>query len=202
MDMTRLRQGDQIAAGAGIALFIIMFLTWFTIDGIPEGAPVSGDLSAWDAFDFIDIILLITVIVAVGAAALRASGNELNLPIPTSTLTAGLGGLSVLLILFRIISTPSWGFGGFGSLDTSVSYGVILGLIAAAGITFGGWTAMQEEGTSFGDVGDSFSGGQSGTGAPPPPPPPSSTPPPPPPPPPSGEPPPPPPPPPPSGGPP
>src|SRR5438874_2013759 len=129
MDMTRLRQGDKIAAGAGIALFIIMFLTWYTVDVPSNTLGVSGpDLSAWDAYSFIDIILLITVIVAVGAAALRAAGNELNLPIPTSTLTAGLGGLSVILILFRIISTPSWDILGIHAADTSISYGVILGL--------------------------------------------------------------------------
>ena len=36
----------------------------------------------------------------------------------------------------------------------SPRHGVFLGLIASAGIAYGGWRAMEEEGTSFGDQAD------------------------------------------------
>jgi hypothetical protein len=200
MDMTRLRTGDRIYGIAGIALFIIMFLSWYSYGSVATGIAVSGGtvhttgtteitLDAWDAFDFIQIVLLITVIAAVGAAALRASGSELNLPMPTSTIVTGLGGLSTLLVVYRLLDTP---------YDGSRKYGAFLGLIAVAAITYGGWRAMQEEGASFGDVGDQLSGGGQGPGTEAAPPPPASSPPPPPPPP-AAEPPPPPPPPPPGG---
>jgi hypothetical protein len=94
------------------------------------------------------------------------------MPIATSALAAGLGGLAVLLILFRIISPPD---GGAGDLvDIGRGIGVFLGLIAAAGITYGGWLAMQEEGTSFSGPADRLGGGDAPP-PPPPPPPPSST---------------------------
>jgi len=51
----------------------------------------------------------------------------------------------------------------------SRSIGVFLGLIAAAGITYGGWMAMQEEGASFSGEADRVGG--TGDDAPPPPPP-------------------------------
>ena len=53
-------------------------------------------------------------------------------------------------------------------LDVSRKIGVFLGLIAAVGIAYGGWRAMQEEGTSFGDQADRVGGDN------PPPPPPSA----------------------------
>ena len=51
-------------------------------------------------------------------------------------------------------------FGGV-SVDASVEFGIFLWLLAAAGIGFGGYRAMQEEGTSFGDAADRLSGGSS-----------------------------------------
>jgi hypothetical protein len=103
-----------------------------------------------------------------------------------------VGIVSVLLILFRIIDTPTFASIGGVSAEGSVKFGIFLSLIAAAGMAFGGWRTMQEEGTTFGDAADRLSGGGPGaspppppSSSPPPPPPPSSTPPPPPPPPPS-----------------
>jgi hypothetical protein len=121
--------------------------------------------------------------------------------ISMNAVVAVLGAISFLLILYRIISPPD---SGFSEIDVSPAFGIFLGLIAAAGISFGGYRAMQEEGVTFGDIGDRLGGGGSGHGpgghsgpgasggtppqppsaTPPPPPPPSSTPPPPPPPPP------------------
>jgi hypothetical protein len=197
MDVAALRRGELIAAVSGIALFIIMFLSWFggsievegvgEVDlGLAEAVGVDTTFNAWQAFDFIDIVLLVTVIVAVGLAVLGAAGSSVNLPVAASALTAGFGILSTLLILYRIIDTP------FGA---GREYGVYLGLIAAAGVAIGGWMAMQEEGTTFGGEADRFGdryGGpgerpagepppsppppppSGGTGTPPPPPPPST----------------------------
>jgi hypothetical protein len=163
-----------IAGISGVALFIIMFFSWF---GAPEAeivTPAGGieiDLgevpgadttaNAWQSFDFIDIVLLVTIIVAVGLAVMSAAGSSVNLPVAASALTAGLGILATLLVLYRIIDPPS---------DADREFGVFLGLIACAGIAVGGWMAMQEEGATF-----TGGGGYTGTGRTPPPPPPGGT---------------------------
>jgi hypothetical protein len=195
MDVTKLTQGQKIAAGSAILLFIVMFFSWFgapesDLTAVANAAGVDTNFNAWQSFDFIDLVLLVTIVVAVGAAALVASGSAVNLPVPPGVLTTLLGGLSTLLVLYRILDPPS-------SLDRK--WGVFLGLILAGAITYGGWRTMEEEGSSFGDAADRLSGGGGGGGGsrdrggpgtgPPsggPPPPPSSPPPPPPPPPPSG----------------
>jgi hypothetical protein len=192
MDVNRLTQGEKIAAGSAIALFIVMFFSWF---GFPESditnalgaAGVDTSFNAWQSFDFIDLLLLLTVVAALGAAVVKASDTRVDFPL--STIVTVLGGLSTLLVLYRIIDPPS---------DAARKFGVFLGLIAVAALTYGGWLMMQEEGTSFQDAADRLGGDRDagpgpgpGGGEPYAPPPandepPSAPPPPPPPPPPSG----------------
>jgi hypothetical protein len=183
MDVSALSTGEKVSGVAGIALFLIMILfSWFGIEvagfGGGEGA------NAFQAFDLIDIVLLITAIAAVALPLMSATQASVDLPVALSAIVALLGAISVILIVFRIISPPDLGFPGsvdigFGEVengaDTTRKIGVFLGLLAAIGVTIGGWLAMQEEGTSFGDERDRLAGGTGtggGTEPPPPPPPP------------------------------
>jgi hypothetical protein len=180
MDINRLTQGEKIAGVAAIVLFISMFFAWFGFDtpGNELGISASFSLNAWESFDFIDLVLFVTALAAVGTAVAKASDAVVDFPL--NAVVAVLGALSALLVLYRIIDPP-------GGLDRE--WGVFLGLILAGLVAYGGYRAMQEEGSSFAEVGDRFSssgrGGHGGPGSGPPQPP-SSTPPSPPPPPQSG----------------
>lgn len=175
MDVNRLSTGEKIAGVAAVLLFISMFLAWFGFETAGEALGIGGSFSfnAWESFDFIDLILLVTVLVTLGAVFAQASDAVIDFPL--FPVVAVLGGLSTLLVLYRIIDPP-------GGADRE--FGVFLGLILSALVAYGGYRAMQEEGSSFGEVGDRFSGGRGGPGSGPggPTQPPSSSPPPPPPP--------------------
>jgi hypothetical protein len=176
MDVDRLSNGEKIAGVSAILLFIFMFFDWFTVSA-SNGfvtVTVSAGGSAWDALDVIPIILLIAIVAAVGVAVVRLSDAVFEPSISMNAVVAILGIVSILLILYRIVDPPDSGVSGIG-VDPAL--GIFLGLIAAAGIAYGGYRAMQEEGASFGEIGDRLGGGDQ------PPRPPSSTPPPPPPPP-------------------
>jgi uncharacterized membrane protein YhaH (DUF805 family) len=180
--MDRLSTGEKIAGGSAVLLFIFMFFDWFSVkvsggDGLLS---VSAGGNAWEVFSTIDVILLIVVLVALAVVVIRISDAIVEPSFSLNTVVAVLGGIAVLLILYRIIDPPL-DTGDFPGVDVSRSLGVYLGLIAAAGITYGGYRAMQEEGTSFGEIGDQFSN-RGGSGGTPPQQPPSATPPPPPPP--------------------
>lgn len=184
MDADRLSTGEKIAGASAVLLFIFMFFDWFTVD-ISDGQglfSVSVGGSAWEAFSTIDLILMLTILVAVAVAVIRLADAIVEPPFSINAAVAILGAISVLLILYRIIDPP--GGSDIAGVDISPALGAFLGLIAAAGITYGGYRAMQEEGTSFGDLGDQLSS-RGGPGAGGPTQPPSSTTPPPPPPPPS-----------------
>jgi hypothetical protein len=145
----------MIAGISGLVLFIVMFIDWFgfetpqiqTPGGIEFDVPtIEGSFSAWQSFDFIDIVLLLAVIAAVGLLVLSATQTSVTLPVAASAITAGLGILATLLVLYRIIDPPDF---GVEELDVSRKIGVYLGVIATAGIAIGGWMAMQEEGATF-----------------------------------------------------
>jgi hypothetical protein len=187
MEMDRLSTGEKIAGGSAVLLFIFMFFDWFTvsISGGEGFFTVSAGGNAWEVFSWIDLFMMLTIIVALAVAVIRLSDAIVEPPFSINAAVAILGGLSVLFILYRIIDPPL-DTGDFSGVDVSRAIGVYLGLLAAAGITYGGYRAMQEEGTSFGDLGDQLSAGRgptagsptqppSSTATPPPPPPPPSS---------------------------
>jgi hypothetical protein len=197
--LDKLSTGEKIAGGSAILLFIFMFFfNWFGVE-VSDVNGFSGTISgeggsAWDALELIRFVLLLTVIGALVLVGLRLSDSTYEPPVPLSTVITVLGVISVLLILFRIIDPPTFAEVGGISFDATLKVGIFLGLLSAAGIAYGGYTTMREEGVTFGDAADRLSvggGPGAGSGAQPPassppssqapPPPPSSQAPPPPP---------------------
>jgi hypothetical protein len=169
MELDKLSIGERIAALSAILLFIFMFFDWFGVEvsGVPgfSGEVTGGGGSAWDALDVIPLFLMAAIVVAVGVGIVRLTDADLEPPISLNAIVAALGALAVLLILYRIVDPP--GGGGTGlegvEVDTTLKLGIFLALVAAAGIAYGGWSAMREEGMTFADVGDRLSSG-GGTG--------------------------------------
>jgi hypothetical protein len=62
---------------------------------------------------------------------------SVSYPIAGSAVTAGFGALALLAIAYRIIDPP-------GNGDVEREIGAWLSLVAAAGITLGGYLGMQE----------------------------------------------------------
>jgi hypothetical protein len=182
MEADKLSTGEKLAAVSALLLFVFMFFDWFGVEvsGVPGfGGDVSGagGGSAWDALDVIPIFLMLAIVAAIGVAVIRLTDADLEPPISLNAIVAALGGLAVLLILYRIIDQPGGG-GDFSGVevDVTLKVGIFLAFAAAVGIAYGGYRAMEEEGTTFGDVGDRLSSGgdrPTAGGTPPPPPPPA-----------------------------
>jgi uncharacterized membrane protein YhaH (DUF805 family) len=154
VDLDKLGVGEKIASASAIALFIFMFFDWFSAEVSASNGNFTASASeggnAWDALDNIPIFLVIVIVVVLAVAALRLTDADFEPPFPASTAVAVLGAISVLLILYRIIDPPgdSGDYAGF-SVDISPAFGIFISLIAAAGLTYGGYRAMQEEGVSL-----------------------------------------------------
>ncbi len=166
-DISRLRRSDQIIGASAIAFFIFLFFfKWYGVSSNVSsfaGVNVNVSKNGWTVFTNSRWIWLITIIVAIGVVVVVAGQLKLQTPIKPSVIVAGLGALSTLLILYRIIHHPtaSASVGNFHA-SAGIKIGIWLGLIAAAGITYGGYLAMQDEGTSLSDVRDQASGAFSG----------------------------------------
>jgi hypothetical protein len=158
-DVNRLRRSDWITGGGAVAFFVFLFFfNWYggSYKGtVPVGGSFGASLSStgWDTFTNSRWIWLLTIIVAIGAVVLVAGQRKLELPVQPSALVAGLGALSTLLILYRIIHHPSGGASFAGaSFSYGIKIGIWLGLIAAAAVTYGGYSMMSEEGISLSDI--------------------------------------------------
>ena len=143
MDSSRLRAGELVAGIGGIALFVFLFFDWFG-----GGAEVSGSLangtatlshpgiSGWDALtDLPGFLIILSGISGIALAYLAWAGQRVNIPLRRGAVTALLGALATLLILWRM-------FAGSPTLEI----GVFLGLAAAIDITIGALMALGEDG--------------------------------------------------------
>jgi hypothetical protein len=158
-----LKAGETFFVVSALALFVVMFLPWYgsEVSGqagkIELGVGTGAGGSAWQTLDLISFVLMLTVAVAAGAGLLRVLGSSWEPAVPPSAAVAVLGGLSSLLILFRILDPPGFGTLGGVSVNATPKLGVFLGLLAAAGIAYGGYRAMGERGSSFAGIADRLS---------------------------------------------
>jgi hypothetical protein len=152
----RQQQADLLAGIAGVVLLISMFLPWFgpgseleqaieraneitrEAGGEPQPSPDVTD-NAWQAFSFVDIVLALAALAGIraGIAALaRQTGGRAT--IGATAVTAGLGAIAALLVLYRVINPIG---------EAGREYGIFIGFFAALGMAVGGWLAL-EQGTS------------------------------------------------------
>ena len=119
-------QGQLVAAAGGILLFIFLFLPWFG-----ERGDVS--LSGWEGQSSTDLYLLITAVVAVGAAL---TSGVVFPGVTTNGASALLGGVGTILLLWLVL------FDYPERADREI--GLYLSLLAVAAIAFGGYTAARD----------------------------------------------------------
>ena len=190
-------RGPLIAGISAVLLLIFMFFSWYGLDSVSSSGfgfeqEITGDqldqftglggesldtsANAWQAFSLIDLILFVCIVGIIAMVIAELAGAAVNMPVSPGTIIIGLGGIAFLLILFRLIFTPDGGgdvsdFAPPGvdvDVDISRKIGLFLGFLASIGMAVGGWLTMQEEGSSFGDI-----GGGGAAAAPPPPAPPA-----------------------------
>ena len=173
LDISRLRRSDRIIGVSAIAFLIFLFIfKWYggSASSSVGGVSFSSSANGWHTFTNSRWIWLITIVVALASVAISAGMFDFKSPIQPGVLVAGLGALSAILILYRIIHHPSGGASSsFGAVHVAYSYGIKigiwLGLIAAVGVTYGGYLGMQDEGTSLADVREQASGALSNLSA-------------------------------------
>jgi hypothetical protein len=146
-DLSRLRTGEKVAGVAAFLLFIDLFLKWYGIqiaalEAFARGQGLSTNISAWKAYDLLDLVLVVVIVVALTWVVLTATQRAPALPVALSVIVTALGALAAVLILYRILNQP-----GDNRLY-SVGFGAWLGFLFALGIAGGGFLGMREEGTS------------------------------------------------------
>ena len=136
MELDKLSKGEKISAISAVLLFIFMFFDWFgaKVSGVSgfSGTVEGAGGSAWDALDVIPILLLAAIVVALAVAVIRLTDADIEPPFSLNTVVAVLGGLAVLLILYRIISPPGGADLGGVSVDITLKIWIFVSLFCAA----------------------------------------------------------------------
>jgi hypothetical protein len=165
MKLDRLNRGEVIAMVSAVVLFVSMFLDWYGSELINESFTeinlffLPGG-NAWQTLDLIPVVLMVTVAVTLIFTQLALSDSNWEPAIRPSAVVTVLGGVSFLLILFRILIPPDLEDIGGYNFDVSLKPGIFLGLIAAAGVAYGGFRAMGQRGTSFAKIADELAAKQ------------------------------------------
>ena len=148
----------MIAGVGGVALFLVMFLSWFgessaaaelaedvqqaaeLLDVDPgSAAQVDTTESGWSSMGWFGVAVIVAAILAALAFALaHHTGASVSAPVALSSLACGLGAIAFAIVLYRIIDPPGQG-------DIERETGVFLGLLASGAIAVGGYLGMQEE---------------------------------------------------------
>ena len=129
MNLRRLRAGEWITAAAGVLLAASLFLPWYT-------RPDGRDVTAWEAFAILDVLLLALAALAVGLLVLTTVQPTAAVPIAADALLTLVAAAIGVLTFFRVLNAP-------GSLERAGS--AWLGLAATLAVLVGTLIAMRDE---------------------------------------------------------
>jgi hypothetical protein len=151
LDADRARLPERLEAGGAIALFVFLFfLHWYggSISGLFPGSHIGGTVEAtgWEAFTSSRWIWLGTIVFALGGALAGAVAYRIDGRVQIGAVVLGLGALSSVLIVYRILYHPGANASGHGiHITYGVKFGIWLGLLAALTITLGGYMQLRAE---------------------------------------------------------
>jgi hypothetical protein len=137
-------RGELISAVSALILLILMFaVKWFGVmvrpgpNSIRSATPSAED--AWNGLTLIRWVMVLTVIVALGSVVIHATQRSHGTSTDTSLAVTILGSVTTILLIYRVlIDLPS------PRTVVDQKLGAYLGVVAAAGIAFGGYESIQE----------------------------------------------------------
>ena len=135
MDLKRLRAGEMVIALAGIVLFASLFLEWYAVGPTKQ--------TAWEAFDLLDIGLVITVVSAAATVFFQTTQRGVAIPIGATVITTYLAIIATACVVYRMIDLPGDG------ATTQLCLGAWIGLGASLAMMIGGYLSMRQEESGF-----------------------------------------------------
>jgi hypothetical protein len=127
--LSRLRLGELLAVAGAVALAVLSFLPWYT-------SP-SGDLTAWDNFGVVDVLVVAAVLVVLVLAITTVTERTPALPVASAVWTIVIGFVVSVAIAVALLAKPDHASG--------LQAGSWLSLLAGLAILAGGWQSIRDE---------------------------------------------------------
>ncbi|HEX4436412.1 MAG TPA: hypothetical protein VH061_06400 [Solirubrobacteraceae bacterium] len=128
----------QIALVSALGLFVSMFLPWYSKTVIEGTKAAQTSQSAFSAFSFVELAVLL---VSAGVLAMlfsRAEGREFRLPGGDGTIVMIAGGWAALLIFYRMLDKPTLQGTQKITATVGVEWGIFIALLLALGLLAAG----------------------------------------------------------------
>jgi tetrahydromethanopterin S-methyltransferase subunit C len=148
----RVRFAEKVAGLSALALVGFLFLDWFTfVPRVVNAAPLTtgvdevtfygpGSITGWDSLGWFALgVCVLAIVAGVLLPFVLAFWEAPVLPVSVAITAQLLGGLAVVALIVQNIFQPG------DNASTIVLSGWWLGLIAAAGIAYGGFLSIRDE---------------------------------------------------------
>ena len=143
--MSRLGRNDWLVIGGMALLFVALFLPWFRSEVIEDLMDQMATALGGDAGDtdtgvngwHYALGWLAWLLTAAAAAIVLLKLGDVDPPLPEGLSVLALGCVAFVLVLVRMIDAPTF-------MDRA--YGILIGLLGAALVAFGGFLKNAETG--------------------------------------------------------
>lgn len=150
-DFASVPRSVWISFGGAIVLLVSVFFNWYTasisVNVLGQTQSASGSESGWDSGTAAKLIFLLAL-VAVVAWCVELFAPTVTLPFPAWMIAGACGALSLLLVLFKIVSKPggadSFNIAGVGHASIGTAWGIWVALLAAIAVLIGAYLRMNE----------------------------------------------------------
>src|ERR687897_2779397 len=124
----RINAGQILVVVGAVALFVSLFLNWYE-------APFEGSVTAWTAFELLDIVLAGLALAAIAAAVPIRRGDGTATPISGRWLPF-VGLAAFVLVAVTLLNDPP------GARDRGLELGAWVALAGAAALAAGGLLSL------------------------------------------------------------
>lgn len=134
MRLDRLRWPEWLIVAGGVVLLAAMLaLPWY------RGA--NRSLDGWNGLTHLRWVLLAAIVLALATGLLQATLRAPAIPVTVTLFTAALGGAAVAVLIYRVAADAPGG---------TAKPGGFVALVAALGVTYGGWRSLRTDGVAQG----------------------------------------------------
>jgi hypothetical protein len=131
-DARRLPREQKLAGGAALALFVTMFLPWYTETHFDHGKFVHDSLNAFQVFTWVEAAVLLVAASVLFLLYARSQKRGFHLPGGDGFVVMLAGGWTVLLLVWRLFDKPHL------AGDVGIDWGIFVALLAAGTLTWAG----------------------------------------------------------------
>jgi hypothetical protein len=138
-----LEREQRLSAIAALALWVTMFLPWYSESGLAvgrTGVRTGGiSLTAWSSFSWVEAAVLLVSGAVLALLFARGERRAFHLPFGDGGVITLAGGWVALLIVYRMFDkTSTKTVAGAGEISTGIEWGIFFALLAALWLTWSG----------------------------------------------------------------